>query len=39
MSFKVNIVELDNLGKAVTNDGDLAEQEVKKRNRMKLQLS
>jgi uncharacterized protein YukE len=30
MSFKVNIVELDNLGKAVTNDGDLAEQEVKK---------
>lgn len=30
MSFKVNIIELDNLGKAVMNDGDLGEQEVKK---------
>lgn len=30
MSFKVNIVELENLGKTVMSDGDLGEQEVKK---------
>ena len=30
MSFKVNLVELENLGKSVMNDGDLGEQEIKK---------